>query len=263
MTESKRQKIPSGLWVVATPIGNLLDLTPRALQALEEADALLCEDTRRGQQLLSAFGIPSRELIRFDAHATDEQVHRLIARLQSGESLALVTDAGTPGMSDPGSALVAAAQRAGVTVTPVPGASAVPALLSVAGFADAAFVFRGFFPRKGGERKSELALARGSDVARTWVWFENPNRIAEALNAVAAELPDSRIVVGKELTKLHEKIFAGRTREVASEVLRELLQEGEKGEWVFAVHRASNPEQTQAADSAKSSDWVKALHCLD
>lgn len=133
-----------GLWVVATPIGNLGDLSPRAREALELADAILCEDTRRTARLAAALGI-STPLERLDAHAGPRAIEKAVKRLEAGESLALVTDAGTPAISDPGAALVAAARDAGVAITPFPGASAVMTLLSVAGFHETPFTFRGFF----------------------------------------------------------------------------------------------------------------------
>src|SRR4051812_7937426 len=143
MKPSKRQELPAGLWVVATPIGNLGDLSPRAAQALGEADVILCEDTRRTGTLLAAAGIESEaRLRRMDAHASEREVARAVGDLRDGKRLALVTDAGTPSISDPGARLVQAAHEAGIQVTPIPGASAPAALLSAAGFTETSFVFR-------------------------------------------------------------------------------------------------------------------------
>jgi 16S rRNA (cytidine1402-2'-O)-methyltransferase len=242
------------LWVVATPIGNLQDLSPRAREALGRAGAVLCEDTRRTAKLTAALSIPAR-LERFDAHSGERRVRELVERLRGGEDLALVTDAGTPGVSDPGARLVSAAREAGVEVVPVPGPSAVTALLSVSGFGETEFAFYGFFPRKAGDRARALAEAAGTGP-RIGVWFESPERVGEALAAVAEAAPGATVVAGKELTKLHERVFAGAAAAAAAAVHGELAREGAVGEWCFAV---LFPER---AGAAESSEWVKALRLL-
>lgn len=249
--------MPPGLWIVATPIGNLGDLSERARQALEEADRILCEDTRRTSQLLSVLGL-SKSMDRLDAHATDAKLERVVEAMLEGRSYALVTDAGTPAVSDPGARIVKLARDAGVRITPVPGASAVMALLSVSGLDETAFCFRGFFPRKSKERAEELTQASSSQVSRVFVWFEAPGRIEDAIDAVATFAPDCQIVAGKELTKLHEKLLAGSACEVSSQLKAELKLEGERGEWCFVVRFAALPERS----AQESSDWVKALRCL-
>jgi 16S rRNA (cytidine1402-2'-O)-methyltransferase len=257
----KRQVFPPGLWVVATPIGNLEDLSDRARQALGQAHAILCEDTRRTSQLMAALGL-SKPLERLDEHATDAKLEVVARRLASGESFALVSDAGTPGISDPGGRLVARARELGVAITPFPGPSAPVTLLSAAGFDETAFVFRGFFPRKNAERASELGLARESarlGLARVLVWFESPERIEEALAFVAQAEPGARVFAAKELTKLHERFFEGPAPVAASAVRAELAAQGVRGEWCFAVKMPA-PSEAPAGD--ESSDWVKALHCL-
>jgi 16S rRNA (cytidine1402-2'-O)-methyltransferase len=260
MNSKKRQELPGlGLWVVATPIGNLEDLSPRARTVLMEASTVLCEDTRRTARLMSAIGASTR-LERFDEHSTEGRVKELVERLSEGERIALVTDAGTPAISDPGARLVAAARAVGIPVTPVPGPSAVATLLSVCGFQSTAFVFRGFFPRKSGDQKSELKLAQASELSRIFVWFESPNRVVAALEAVAREVAGARVCAAKELTKLHERFFFGGAREVATAVREEIEREGELGEWSFAVElesRDRSPEQ-----ELESSEWVKALECM-
>lgn len=256
MKDTKRQILPTGLWIVATPIGNLADLTQRALWALQDADGILCEDTRRTSTLLAALGIQNH-LRRLDAHTSAEQISKEIEILESGKSLALVTDAGTPSVSDPGSALVLAAHRAGIRVTPLPGASAVLTLLSASGFNDTPFTFRGFFPRKGSEQKEELDLAYNSEMSRVFVWFESPQRISEVLNEVGQRFPEALVSVGKELSKLHEKIFIGNAQEVASQVSQEIEEQGALGEWCFSIYFSGN----KAGENA-STDWVKALQCL-
>ncbi|MGZ3709749.1 MAG: SAM-dependent methyltransferase, partial [Bdellovibrionota bacterium] len=200
MNNLKRQYLPPGLWIVATPIGNLQDLSPRARQALEDAHAVLCEDTRRTAALMSAVGAPRDGLERFDAHSTPGQVRKIVERLGQGENLALVTDAGTPAVSDPGAALVAEARAAGIVITPIPGPSAPVALLSVAGFRATEFTFGGFFPRKPGERRELLKSCEKDGISRIFVWFESPQRISEALAAVAEAQPAARVIAGKELT---------------------------------------------------------------
>jgi 16S rRNA (cytidine1402-2'-O)-methyltransferase len=260
MVETKRQDLPAGLWVVATPIGNLGDLSPRARAALETADALLCEDTRTTLALLGALGIsrPPGALLRLDAHAEKKGLDAVVERLASGQSLALVADAGTPGISDPGARLVSRAREEGIRVVPVPGPSAVAALVSILGSIDPSFVFRGFFPRKDGERERELDLAaRSGGLSRVFVWFESPHRIAESLRAAAGRLPGAHALAAKELTKLHERTAWGTVAEVADAVAAEIESEGPKGEWCFALLLPDG-----AVASAESSDWVKALECL-
>ena len=275
MDDTKRKDLPSpvpmamdsqslapGLWIVATPIGNLMDFSPRGRMALAKADAILCEDTRRTSRLIAGLGL-SKSLLRMDEHAEKSEIKRAIARMRQGESLAFVSDAGTPGISDPAAALVTAAHENGITVTPIPGPSAVVALLSVCGFQETGFSFRGFFPRKTGDRKKELEGLSG-----VFVWFESPERIVETLGMIAEISPGAHAVVAKELTKIHEKIFSAEISVVANDVRAEILREGKLGEWCFAIRF-----QTESVDSGddvasaqvgstKSSDWVKALHCL-
>lgn len=263
MDASKRQNMQAGLWVVATPIGNLADLTDRARQALAECSALLCEDTRRTSKLVASLGLQPR-LERFDAHSGPGVVSRLIERMLEGERLALVTDAGTPGISDPGSALVAAAHAAGIPVTPIPGASAVVALLSAAGFEETAFAFRGFFPRKEVERQAEVARCASSAVARVFVWFESPERVTDALQSIAVASSEARVAAAKELTKVHERIFTGTSSEVAARVSEEIAREGARGEWVLAARFPALDDGDEAAseESSLSASWKLALRCL-
>jgi 16S rRNA (cytidine1402-2'-O)-methyltransferase len=257
MTEPKRQVLPTtaSLAVVATPIGNLGDVSPRVRQALEEADTVLCEDTRRTAMLLTALGI-SRRLERLDAHATPARIADVVSRVAAGERFALVTDAGTPGISDPAAALVSAVAAHGAQVVPVPGPSAVTALLSVAGFSETAFCFAGFFPRKDGERKAAVKEALSSRLSRLCVWFDSPERLEDSLAVIAEECPDARVVAAKELTKMYERFFRGTAVEVLTLVSSEFAREGKKGEWCFAV------EFPVREVSEESSDWVKALQCL-
>lgn len=264
----KRQDLPDlppGLWVVATPIGNLSDISDRARRALEHADRVLCEDTRRTSQLLEALGLEKPLLERLDAYASSHKLTSVVEWLEAGENLALVTDAGTPAISDPGAHLVALAHERNVTVTPIPGPSAVTALLSVSGFGETLFSFRGFFPRKESERKDEVqeileVCARGR--IRVNVWFESPQRIVEALEALHGGLGgfETRVCVAKELTKTFETVFIGSSEEVLVKVREHVSCEGEKGEWCFAV--LLPPVETLKSSVEQSSDWVKALQCM-
>jgi 16S rRNA (cytidine1402-2'-O)-methyltransferase len=205
------QHYPQGtLYVVATPIGNLADITLRALHVLHIADAVACEDTRHTQGLLRAYGIdrPSAGLLAVHQHNEAESAQSVIARLAHGERIAYVSDAGTPGVSDPGARLVAAVRDAGHRVMPLPGASSVTTLVGAAGLvsdsdAGSAFVFAGFLPSKAGEREAAV-LALASEP-RSVVLLEAPHRI-EALARALASLGERRVTVGRELTKQFEEI---------------------------------------------------------
>jgi 16S rRNA (cytidine1402-2'-O)-methyltransferase len=206
---------PGLLWVVATPIGNLEDLPPRAARALVEADLVAAEDTRRARILLQHVGAAGKALVRLDAHAErGEAVDRVVERLRAGARVALVTDAGTPVVSDPGTALVRAARAAGVTVSPVPGPSAVTAAISASGLVDGPFRFLGFLPRGGDERREAIARMQGDHDAQ--VLFESPNRLTATLVDLATAMPDREAVVGRELTKLHEEILGGTLSALAA-----------------------------------------------
>lgn len=195
------------LYVVATPIGNLGDLTPRAREALAAATRVFAEDTRRTRGLLAYAGIAGKMLVRVDAHATPERLARLVAGLDANESVALVTDAGAPGVSDPGAALVRAAAEQGVLVVPIPGPSAVTAAIAASGLVEGPFFFLGFLPRQG--KKRELALERVANTAEPVVLFESPQRIPETLRDLAASTPEREAALCRELTKLHEEILRG------------------------------------------------------
>jgi 16S rRNA (cytidine1402-2'-O)-methyltransferase len=266
------QVLPAGLWIVATPIGNLGDVSSRAKRALEVADHVLCEDTRRTAALLSSLGqdrfLP--KLQRLDAHTETAQLEKWIEDLQEGLSLALVTDAGTPSVSDPGAALVHLAHQAGIKVVPIPGPSAVTALISASGFQATAFAFRGFFPRKNTEQKQELARLMDSKLSRVCVWFESPHRIVDTLQTleefVTSNQRDAEVIVGKELTKLYERIFWGSPHEILENVTSEIRTQGEKGEWCFGVWLKDHADQNFDSKSIESLErsvaWKKALKCL-
>jgi 16S rRNA (cytidine1402-2'-O)-methyltransferase len=216
---SGAQHYPQGtLYVVATPIGNLADITLRALHVLQLVDAVACEDTRHTQSLLRAYGIdrPGGQLLAVHQHNEAEAAQTVVARLAQGERIAYVSDAGTPGVSDPGARLVAAVRAAGQRVLPLPGASSVTTLIGAAGLVAAgdessAFVFAGFLPTKAGER--DAAVQALAQERRAVVLLEAPHRI-EAVARALAVLGERRITVGRELTKQFEEIATVATAEL-------------------------------------------------
>jgi 16S rRNA (cytidine1402-2'-O)-methyltransferase len=192
------------LFLVATPIGNLGDLTARAIDTLRECDRVVAEDTRRTRQLLSHLAIAGKPVERLDAHASEHDVARVVARLMHSERIALVTDAGPPGVSDPGEALVRAAIVAGADVVPIPGASAVLAAIVASGLAgDGRFRFVGFLPREGPPRREAIALV--CETPETVVLFEAPGRVQATLAELADATPERGACVARELTKVHEE----------------------------------------------------------
>ena len=202
------------LAVVATPIGNLDDITLRALRVLRECDCVVAEDTRRTRALLTAHGI-ARPLASLPSHDERRRVPQLLARLDRGETLALCTDAGTPALSDPGAALVRSARDAGHTVTPVPGPSALTAALSAAGLRGDSFCFLGFLPRTPGKLRRVLDHALAARV--TLAFFESPLRVARTLQLASSLLGEREVVVAREVTKVHETFHVGTASELASE----------------------------------------------
>lgn len=199
-------------YVVATPIGNLADFSPRAVETLQRCAVIAAEDTRRTRQLLSHFGVTGKDVVSLHEHSHARDVLRVIERLRAGEDVALVTDAGTPVVSDPGDALIAAAAEAGVRVVPIPGPSAVLGALAASGFSGA-FRFIGFLPREARPRAESLAKA--CDEADAVVLFESANRLAETLKELAAATPTRRACVARELTKMHEELVRGTLAELA------------------------------------------------
>lgn len=203
------------LHVVATPIGNLGDITLRAVETLRAASRVLAEDTRRTRALLSHLGIAGKPLERLDEHATPEAIERVVGLLLGGESISLVSDAGTPVVSDPGNALIRRASLAGVAVVPIPGASAVMAAVSASGLVEGGFRFVGFVPRSGRERREALSLIASTPEAV--VLFEAPSRVPALLADLTEVMPNREAAVGRELTKLHEEILRGELSALAAE----------------------------------------------
>jgi 16S rRNA (cytidine1402-2'-O)-methyltransferase len=204
------------LFVVATPIGNLGDITARAVETLRECDRVVAEDTRRTRQLLSHCAVTGKPVDRLDAHATPRDVARVVEALQRGERIALVTDAGTPGVSDPGDALVRAAIESGARVVPIPGPSALLAALVASGCGgDGSFRFLGFLPRAGTARSESLALVAAT--AEPVVLFEAARRLRDTLRDLADATPDRPACVARELTKVHEEFVRGTCAQLSDE----------------------------------------------
>jgi 16S rRNA (cytidine1402-2'-O)-methyltransferase len=233
---------PGALYVVATPIGNLADITLRALHVLGLADAIACEDTRHTQALLRAYGIDksAAQLLAVHQHNEAEAAHSVIERLRQGLRLAYASDAGTPAISDPGARLVAAVRLAGLPVIPLPGASSLTAVLSVAGITDdgeqhGAFVFAGFLPAKASERATAVA-ALAAEV-RAVVMLEAPHRI-EALARALAPLAARLVTIGRELTKQFEEIATVNAQDLSAWLAQDANRL--RGEFVLVLHPAQN-----------------------
>jgi 16S rRNA (cytidine1402-2'-O)-methyltransferase len=221
------------LVLVGTPIGNLGDLSPRALEALVQAGVVACEDTRRTGRLLSHFGIASPTYIVVNEHTEGDAAERVIGHVQRGDVVVLVSDAGIPGVSDPGEFLVSRAIEAGVTVEVVPGPSAVLHALVASGLTTSRFVFEGFLPRKGSGRA--LRLREVSEEHRTVVLFEAPHRLEKTLNDLADVCGgERRIVLARELTKLHEEIWRG----TVSAAIERCAEVDPRGEYVLVLEGA-------------------------
>jgi 16S rRNA (cytidine1402-2'-O)-methyltransferase len=200
------------LVLVATPIGNLGDLSPRAVTTLQASDVVCCEDTRRTRELLTHAGIKQKRLISLNEHNEAERIPGVLARVRIGELVAVVSDAGTPGVSDPGGRLVAAAVAEGLLVEAVPGANAALTALIVSGLPMDRFCFEGFLPRRGSDRHRRLAAI--ADEERTVLIHESPHRVAATLSDLADSCgPDRQVAVARELTKLHEEVWRGTLKE--------------------------------------------------
>lgn len=240
--------MPAGtLFIVATPIGNLGDLTPRALEVLRSVAAICAEDTRRSGQLLAHFGI-SAPLVALHEHNEDALAQRVVDRLLAGESLALVSDAGTPLVSDPGFRLVRAARAAGVRVSPLPGACAAIAALSVAGLPSDRFAFEGFLPAKASARRDQLQRLAGE--TRTLVFYESSHRIAESLADMRAAFGDDRpAVLARELTKLFETVLDGTLADLQARVDADENQR--KGEFVVMVQGAGDDREARLSEGRR------------
>jgi 16S rRNA (cytidine1402-2'-O)-methyltransferase len=230
------------LYLVGTPIGNLEDITLRALRTLKEVDLVACEDTRQTQKLLNHYGIEKR-LVSYHEHNELERAPELIVHLENGDDVAVVSDAGMPGVSDPGYRLVALALRHHIRVVPIPGASAFLSALVASGLPTDSFKFGGFLPPKSGARRSALEAVQ--TAPRTQIFYEAPHRLMETMHDVVEIFgADRRVVVAREVTKLHEEFLRGH----AADVLAELKKRGEiKGEITLLI---AKPEENGAAATA-------------
>jgi 16S rRNA (cytidine1402-2'-O)-methyltransferase len=247
--DRNRRELDRGaaLYLVGTPIGNLEDITLRAVRVLKEVDVIACEDTRQTQKLLNHYGIPTRT-ISYHQHNEMTRSAELVKEMQEGASVALVTDAGMPGISDPGFRLVSLAIRHRVPVVPIPGAAAFLAALVASGLPADSFRFSGFLPAKRGERRAALEAIKSSP--RTQVFYETPHRIVEALEDVVEVLGERRhVVIAREVTKLHEEFLRGRAGEVV-ETLKS--RDGVKGEITLLIGKAEEAPALVSAESRVS-----------
>ncbi len=233
------------LFVVGTPIGNLQDFSPRALEILRQVDLIAAEDTRHTRKLLSFFDIHT-PLTSYHEHNEKTKAAQLVESLLEGKSVALVSDAGTPCISDPGYRLVNAARERGIRVVAVPGPSAITAALSVCGLPTDTFTFHGFVPRK--ESETMKCLQSIADTGGTHVFFEAPGRLVKMLEQVEISIPDAQVAVSRELSKVHEETFWG----TAAEVRRHFAETGVRGECVVVIYaecasKTPNPDVVQKA----------------
>ena len=221
------------LYVVATPIGNLEDITLRALRVLREVDLIAAEDTRHTRKLLDRYEIKKR-MVSYHEHNERERAERIIEDLKSGMKVALVSDSGTPAISDPGYVLIRRCVEEGIEVIPIPGPSALLAALSVSGLPVHRFIFEGFLPHKSGKRRNRLRQLAGEEG--TIIFYESPHRLLKTLSDILEILGNRRVVIARELTKVHEEIFRGSIEEAL-----ERFGEGErKGEFTILVEGRSH-----------------------
>jgi 16S rRNA (cytidine1402-2'-O)-methyltransferase len=242
--------LKSVLYIVATPIGNLEDVTLRALRVLKDVSLIAAEDTRHTQKLLTHFGIHAK-LTSYHDHNKEEKAELLIERLKEGESVALVSDAGTPGVSDPGYYIINRAVEEGVDVVPVPGASAALAALSASGLATDSFMFEGFLPSRGAQRLKKLESLAAEP--RTMIFYEAPHRIHKVLGDMLETMGDRRAVLARELTKLHEEIIRGTLAGISDAVQGRKL----KGEITLLVGGAAQAPRQESV--LPLSDHVQKL----
>lgn len=246
------------LIIVPTPLGNLGDMTERALAALRDADVVCAEDTRVTGKLLAAFSIKKR-LERLDEALASQRAAEIVRRVLDGEIIAYCSDAGMPGVSDPGMRLVRACRTAGASVEVLPGPTAVATAYVASGCDNQRFYFGGFFPRKAGERRTTLESLRSLDAAL--VFYESPNRLADTLGAIAEEFPLREATVCRELTKLHEEIVRAATPALRDEFAHRAAEGGIRGEIVIVIDGPSEKERVVQAqhDSADACDRAVQL----
>ena len=237
------------LFIVATPIGNLEDITLRALRVLKEADLIACEDTRHTRKLLSHFQI-SKPTVSYHEHNEHQRTSELVAKLEAGANVALVSDAGTPLVSDPGLRVVQEAIKRGIPVVPIPGASAFVAAVAASGLSTEQFVFAGFLPSKQTARRARFAELRS--LPMTIVFYEAPHRIKQALADAREMLPGRAVVIARELTKLHEEFIRGGLSEIE-------LPEGARGEIVLLFGPPSSRQEDEVPANRSVAEDVEEL----
>lgn len=241
------------LYVVATPIGNLADITLRALAVLQKADIICAEDTRVTAQLLSAYGIQGK-LVSVREHNEQQMADKIIAHLSDGLSVAQVSDAGTPAVCDPGAKLAARVREAGFKVVPVVGASAVMGALSVAGVTESDFYFNGFLPPRAGERQK--LLAKWAEADFPIVMFETPHRIEASLADMATQFPERRLTLAREITKTFETFLSGTVAEIQAALKNDSNQT--RGEMVLVLHPAVKEKHSDLPEAAQNTMKILA-----
>jgi 16S rRNA (cytidine1402-2'-O)-methyltransferase len=253
-TPGNKMTVPGGRLVLCgTPIGNLDDMAPRAVETLRAADVIACEDTRRTRKLLSHFGIPARAMVVLNDVTERRKAPEVVAEIRRGRTVALVSDAGMPGLSDPGYRLVRACIDAGLKVEVVPGPTAVVTALALSGLPPGRFVFEGFLPRKPGDRRKRIESLAAE--ARTVVLFESPHRIEATLEDLRSVLGDRRVALARELTKLYEEVLRGSL----SEVIDALKDRPPRGEITLVIEGAvgeHKPEPAREELAARARDLM-------
>ncbi len=237
--------LPPGLYMVATPIGNLEDITLRALRVLRDADQIYAEDTRESKKLLEAHGI-SKDIHSFHGHSGEQRAQQVAIEIKGGKSVAYVSDAGTPGLCDPGAELINACAELEVAVYPIPGVSALVGAISVSGFLAPSFTFHGFFPREGKERKelAERIRAQGGQH----FFYESPHRFLQFLDWARTEFPEEKLLIARELTKKFETIKRG----TVTAVFAELEHTEPRGEYVIGMEIKSPEDSKGSLDSLRA-----------
>jgi len=245
MIEEQGRDSVGTLYVVATPIGNLEDITYRAVRILGEVDLVAAEDTRHSRKLLTHFGI-QKPLVSYHDHNEQQRQEELVKRLQAGDDIALISDAGTPCIADPGYRLIASCHAAGITVVPIPGPSALIAALSAAGVSSERFAFEGYLPQKAKARADLLRQLNGEQ--RTLVFYESPHRLAATLADLVEILgADRPLVIARELTKMYEEFFRG----TAAEAVARFTREAARGELVLVLPPSAQGPQMNVRDALK------------
>lgn len=250
MESKKGQKLPGNLFVVATPIGNRGDITLRALKVLGQSDHILCEDTRIGVHLFRGYPelagrITTSEWHRMDQYSGEKEFAAIYELYSAGKTISLITDAGTPGLSDPGNGLVRYFSEKGAQPVAIPGASSLSAFISVAGFSCTAFYFHGFLPRSASELKTLMDGWAKEAHKEAFIAFESPHRLMATLSALKAceGLDSIRCVVGKEITKIHECFWSGNIREVAEKIENSETEVREQGEWILGFENTLSSDK--------------------